>query len=573
MILQQLYRDATAILGESATPSMYDRKPVKWIIPLTYDGKVAPFIPLGERRGELHTVPYLGRAFGIRPILLADKAAYVLGVAPNDRRAADKHTAFKALVRQCAQDTGDPLVRAVDTFLSSWKPDPAQVNQLTGKAEIKDSDILTFTVDGEFPTNRPVVQQFWARVAKPQEETVNTSMQCLVTGRFGPVEDCLPDMIKGVPGGQPSGTALVSVNAAAFESYGLRGGLTSPVSREAAEQFTKALNKLIAGERTRLYVGNLVYVFWTSLGPEEEIPGMIGQPQPQQVRELLNSYRTGKPYRRMDVTAFYALALSGSGGRAVVRDYISTTVKNAYDNLARWFDAHRIVPTEGTKEVYFDEYRLAASLYRDARKEMVARVPRAIMRAALHGDPLPPDLRDQAVLRCRAEQRVTPARAALIKAVFITQINDEQRRKEEAEKMTRLDPDRHDPAYLCGRLLAELERIQRRALGRINTTVTDRFYGAASTTPAAVFGTLLTDANKAHLPKIRKQNPRAYEALQASLAEILAPMQEWPRTLTLEQQAIFALGFYHQRAQNSARAAAAGERNEMDMDTHLTEDD
>ncbi|HXG23930.1 MAG TPA: type I-C CRISPR-associated protein Cas8c/Csd1, partial [Chthonomonadales bacterium] len=132
MILQQLYKDAPAILGESQTPSMYDRKPVKWIIPLTCAGEVAPFIPLGGKRGELHVIPYLTRTSNVHPILLADTAAYVLGVALGDRRAADKHSAFKALVRRCAQETGDPMVCAVDAFLSTWKPDPERVNQLTG---------------------------------------------------------------------------------------------------------------------------------------------------------------------------------------------------------------------------------------------------------------------------------------------------------------------------------------------------------------------------------------------------------------------------------------------------------
>ena len=128
--------------------------------------------------------------------------------------------------------------------------------------------------------------------------------------------------------------------------------------------------------------------------------------------------------------------------------------------------------------------------------------------------------------------------------------------------MTELNAQRTDPPYVCGRLLAELEVIQRAALGRTNTTLIDRYFGAASTTPATVFGILLANANKAHLPKLRKQNEGAYNALQDRLSEIVAPLKEFPTTLTLQEQALFSLGFYHQRAADRQAARAARERRQ-----------
>lgn len=117
--------------------------------------------------------------------------------------------------------------------------------------------------------------------------------------------------------------------------------------------------------------------------------------------------------------------------------------------------------------------------------------------------------------------------------------------------MEHLDGDREVPAYLCGRMLAILEEAQRRASrGKLNTTLVDRYYGAASTAPAATLGALLGLAETSHLPKIRKEN-RGHRQLETLLEEVMAGFdkpEDIPRTLTLNQQAEFALGFYHQRA-------------------------
>jgi CRISPR-associated protein Csd1 len=103
-----------------------------------------------------------------------------------------------------------------------------------------------------------------------------------------------------------------------------------------------------------------------------------------------------------------------------------------------------------------------------------------------------------------------------------------------------------------------LEQIQQAALGRnVNTTIVDRFYGTASTAPASVFGTLLGGAQP-HLSKLRRsQREGTANALQSRLEEVLARISNFPRTLKLQEQALFALGYYHQRAHDRAQARAA----------------
>ena len=125
--------------------------------------------------------------------------------------------------------------------------------------------------------------------------------------------------------------------------------------------------------------------------------------------------------------------------------------------------------------------------------------------------------------------------------------------------MEQLDLTNQEPAYLCGRLLRVIESIQYEAQGKTNTTVVGRFYGSASSAPASVFGILLQRA-QANLEKLRKdkEKEKAYNSLQAKITNITYPnLKSFPKTLNLEQQGLFALGYYHQRAKDKKDIADA----------------
>ena len=126
--------------------------------------------------------------------------------------------------------------------------------------------------------------------------------------------------------------------------------------------------------------------------------------------------------------------------------------------------------------------------------------------------------------------------------------------------MVELDQDNTEPAYLCGRLLAELEAVQRAALPGISSSLVDRYYGTASSAPASVFGQLMRGAQH-HLSKLRKDKRKrgAYEALERRLEDIQSGLSDFPPILNLKEQGLFALGYYHQRAADRAAAKAHSE--------------
>ena len=87
--------------------------------------------------------------------------------------------------------------------------------------------------------------------------------------------------------------------------------------------------------------------------------------------------------------------------------------------------------------------------------------------------------------------------------------------------------------------------LQGEAIGNVNASIADRYYAAASATPASVFGTLLRKAQN-HLGKMK--GPYYVQKIQ-DVMKLLNPRENvFPSTLTLAEQGLFALGYYQQRA-------------------------
>ena len=244
----------------------------------------------------------------------------------------------------------------------------------------------------------------------------------------------------------------------------------------------------------------------------------------------------------------------------MIRDWLETTVPTVQSSLKLWFEGQRLADAYGQPGRPLGLYTLAASVYRDPSKEMLPVVPTALIRSALHGDRLPDDLLVRLVRRNRVERAVTYPRAVLTKLIFTF---DERRHSMMADmEQLNLKPDlqgSEKAAYYCGRLLAELESIQRTALGSINASLTDRYYGAASSTPATAFPALLRGA-RAHFEAEEKLSG-GLQPIRRSLEEINVHISPaFPKTLNMQQQGIFSLGYYHQRAANRAAAKAASQK-------------
>lgn len=572
MFLQRLAEYGRRIAeedGEERLPPMYQRVPIRYVIKLDRDGQLRG-IPHTltdtatpeSKHGKVEMAPSRIRTSGIAAKLLVDNAAYTLGVGRDEdkpERVRQQHEAYVELVTRCARETQERGVEAICRFLSALT-----LSGLAFDDEFDPTANITFDVDGRYPMQAPSVQRFWAREASTTDSG-SEAAQCLVCGQTGPLARILPVSIKGIPGGQQTGMALVSVNAKAFESYGL-GPLTSPICEQCGLLACNALNRLLSQVDTRLRTLNLAYVFWTREPTAFSWGELLSEARTDDVRGFLASLWRGNN-RAVDVdsTAFYAATLSAASARVVVRDWIETTLGSAQRNLRRYFQTQRLIDFGG-EEQYFPLWKLlkATTNTNSKREEAAPQVGQALMRAALHGDPLPDWLLYQAVRRIRAEQSVRAEHVALIKMVMLSQRIGEDDAMNETHDLAALDRERPEPAYHCGRLFAELEAIQRRALGDISQTIADRFYGTASSAPASVFSRLLRGAQP-HLSKLHRDQKGMYTIFERRLEEITRHIGDFPRTLTLREQGLFALGYYHQRAADAddARQAARNKQRAL----------
>ncbi len=107
-----------------------------------------------------------------------------------------------------------------------------------------------------------------------------------------------------------------------------------------------------------------------------------------------------------------------------------------------------------------------------------------------------------------------------------------------------LDIDNPSTAYRLGRLFATLEKIQEEASASLNSTIRDRYYGSASSTPVVAFTTLMRLKNH-HLAKV--QSKGRVVNFEKLLAEILSGVSSFPAHLNMSDQGRFAIGYYHQR--------------------------
>lgn len=534
----------------------FEDKEIPFIIELDADGALLGLKDTRQLDGKKKVaarflVPQgVKKTSGVAANLLWDTAEYVVGIDTKGKpeRIVQQRAAFRERIEALpAQD--DPAIRAVLAFLGR-NPVAELASQPAWPEVLETNPLMSFRVapDTDLVCQRPEVLDGISHEAAP----IDASGICLVTGRSSDAER-LHSAIKGVWGAQTSGANIVSFNLDAFRSFGKEQGANAPVSPAAAFAYTTALNHLLAkGSRQRIQVGDASTVFWaekadtvedifaTLFGDGDDPDARTGE-----VRALYEAVHSGKFDGARGETRFFVLGLAPNAARISVRFWHVAPLGEIARRITAWFDDLAIA--RGPNDPEFPSlFRLLTAIAVQHKADNIPpRLGGDIMRAILEGAPFPPTWLNAAVQRCRAEQHVNTLRAAAIKACLNRQIRQTASRHPTSEKEYRpmLDPTQANPAYRLGRLFAVLERIQEAASPGLNATIRDRYYGAASSTPVAVFTTLLRLKN-AHLKKLPTGRVVNFEK---TIGEIMDGLSDFPKHLALADQGRFALGYYHQR--------------------------
>ncbi|AEI64170.1 CRISPR-associated RAMP Csd1 family protein [Corallococcus macrosporus] len=541
---------------------LYEVKPVDFFIRISAKGK---FVSLestaGEDgRGKPMPVPRLPqRSVNIAAGFFADNPKYVLAYEKDapaakagrvDKRVA-RLEAFLKPVREVAAETKDAEARAVESFLSN-EAERNKVLAARDGEEWTGSEMLAFVVgDGTVPVHqRPAIRACWER-RSGEKLAKGRRAVCLVTGQEGVVAVTHPKL-KGVPEAQPAGASLVSFNAPAFESHGLEQGNNAPISEPAALGYVLALNDMLKRtEQRRFRQGILlgddsVLVFWTRASPSEESLLLSWMdPTEEDLRRFAESPLHGLEPGALDDRAFYAVTLAGNAGRVAVRDWFESRVGAVKQNIRRYFDDLRLGSAPASP---IPVYRLLKAVEAPSGRGLSPDVATRMVGAALRGHPFPRQLLAAALDRLRLppaddrfEREQLRLRVALIKA---TLLRLPRSGTTPLEVSVSLDKNNTTQPYVLGRLFAVLERLQGVALKDLNATIRDRYFGAASRNPVTVFPRLLQLS--VHHASKAGETGRWLERTKGEVMALL-PADRFPRVLDLEDQGLFAVGYYHQR--------------------------
>lgn len=536
------------------------------------------------------------------PNFFVDNAKYVFGRATadkafSDREGGEKSGWFRDVIADCASATADAGVQAILRALDALRDG---VQQVTLPDDCRSNDLFAFIFAPDidrFAHERPAVEAYWrAQRAVVGSSVGQSTARCVVTGE--PVgQPGLFPKVRKVPAAQSAGAQLVSFNAAAFESWGLRGNENAPVSRAAAEGVGTALQRLVdpafpdaraessGAPLPRRHVhlgGDTLACFWSNVPAADDFLNdfcsLLDPADPGQVKAMYQSIWRGRPAPAPEAASFYVLLVAGAQGRLVVRDWIETPLPRAMENLARYFDDLRVVrntppPKDRPLPDQVPLHVLLASLTPfGKRDEVPTPLAVALVRAAIDGTPYPLSVLQRALQRARAEASLDEwadldrrdARAALIKAVL--------RRTLKREVTPDMDPTNQSAGYLCGRLMAVLELLQATALGDVNASVVDRYFGAASANPRVVFVRLLKNAQH-HARKALDEPKTAGRVvwLKRQIDEIASRFDArqggFPAALSLEEQGMFVLGYHQQRHALWAKRPDAASSAEAATDT------
>lgn len=585
MILQALASYYDQLLSQGQVPRS-GWAPVKVSFALTLDeqGRLIDLLPLKEevQRGKktvliprVYQLPQpVIRTAGARANFLCDNAGYLLGIDGKGKpeRTRKCFALCGQLHEQLLSGCDHPAARAVCAYFATWDPAAAREDPVLAPYldELLAGANLIFRFAGQFLQDIPEIAAVWD--SRPGEDEQPVYGRCLVTGGYQPIAQ-LHNPIKGVKGAQSTGAALVAFNAPSFTSYEKEQSYNAPVGKPAVFAYTTALNYLLADGEHVQHIGDTTVVYWSENAQPAypdiwggSIQGESEKFSPEILHAAMEALAQGHTYQLDGQTLepdvhFYILGLAPNAARLSVRFFYQDTFGALMKNVRQHYRDLEMVRPAFEK---FEQLSLSALLYetvnKNARdKSAVPVMAGAVYRAITGGTPYPESLLNSAMLRIRAERRISWDRASIIKAVLLRRQNPPPQLKEVLQ--VKLNENSSYSPYVLGRIFSVLEASQQEANPNVNATIRDRYFNSAASTPASIFPVLMRLYN-AHIKKI--SNPKHKNHYERQLQELIGKLDETlPARHSLPQQQAFYMGYYHQN-QNRYEKKSGVQKTEED---------
>jgi len=548
-------------------------------IVLDKDGSVVAISSLKRTEGKKQVprtliVPQPPKRSGKQPepAFLYENAAFLFGIYEKPEGAEYRFAASARIHRQVLEGIDDEGAVAVLRFFERRVPGGADYLNVDISAIADPRTFCVFSLkgDSDFIHDRPAVRAAWERHLARLTEGALVG-QCLITGELAPLAR-LHGNVSGFGGDKPT---LIGFNQPAFEFFGKEQGANAPVGERAAFQYVTALNMLCQDRRHHVNLTGDKLIFWAerdALLEEDTLRSLFGgdieddEPaldpaQRDRVKAVVEcAIRGGNPAEQpIDPGVnFYVIGLAANKTRLVVRFFYRNTFGNLLERMAKHYGDLEVA---GMRHRYPTPYRiLLETAVQRKRENVMPTIEGALMRSILQGTPYPEALYQAVLRRIRAEAAeggsVTALRAGILKAYL-------NRKAGREEIKVALDKKETDVAYLLGRLFAYYEKAQRDAIENLNSSISDKYFNAALSTPQMVFPTL-DQLSRKHLSKTNNFWLGGQIREVVNLLGLQADAQgkyAFPPSLDANSQGKFILGYYHQvedlYTKKSAPAAGA----------------
>lgn len=577
MILQALYEYAQR-KGDELPEDGFENIEIKYLIKIKEDGSFVGIESTEEKIKQengkeksiwktFDKVPkHVARTAAPKASLLIDNVGYVLGIPKVEKeekkikKAEESAKIQNELFIKAIEELPENIrqekeISAIIKFYRENKGNGFEKTYLDENYEDVKKCLgnVSFILIGnnDIVAQNEKVREYQRQQTSLQLESSNDSIiaTCLITGE----KSVISRLHSATAIRNSQATApLVGFNNQAFESYGKKQSFNAPVSLRAESAYTKALKYLLKSDKNRILLGSDTVVFWAEKeNPVYSLEDSFGsffslqfEDNPDksvnEVKNLFDSIETGK-ISKID-SNFYVLGLSPNSGRISVRFWETGKISEFAERIKQHFEDYEIIHADFEKK-YLNLYQILAATALEYKLDNVApNLIGNVMQSILKGKnvPYPQTLQQQCIRRIRAEQKVTRERAAILKA-YLNRIN---RINGKEEVTVSLNRECTDKGYLIGRLFAVLEKVQQDTHSGLNATITDRYYGAASTNPVTVFAQLLK-LNQHHLANY--ENRALKVVREKEIGEIMNLIETFPSHLTLDEQSMFAIGYYHER--------------------------
>lgn len=554
-------------------PKGYSKQAVHYLIALNHVGSIDSLINWqlsGKGKEQLvpRTIllPLRSEKRGIDFNMIEHRPQYIFGMSYTDKGfSADsqtdklKNALFKEESLRRIEGIDSPIVNAFRAFLEKWIPENETENPLiSGLGKAYKNSYFAFCLSGHpeiLLHEDKAVKERWERFFEESGKAGDCISQCAVTGEAQPIAR-IHNVIRGIPGGNK---VLICYKTSAGWSYGNKESYNSNISEAVMKKYTYALNHLLSDRAHKQLVDDITVVFWASGGDKNEVctdlfnyylfdnidkldieqtqsllEGMI-----KKIRDGQASFDSFSELEDIDENVdFYIFGIKPNSSRLSLKFIYRRRIGAMLNAVAQ----HQSDLQIGSDYRPVPLWRLKNELKspKSDKENIDASLMSAIFKAIIYGTPYPAYLLSGMVTRIKTDRAINAVRAGVVKAC----INRQSRASGQKEELQlALDKQNTNQAYLCGRLFAVLERIQKQALGDLNRSIKDAYFASAASKPSLVFPKLIT-LSQSHMKKLSESSAVFYNKL---IEEIVGKLNgEFPDTLMLKDQGRFMIGYYQQ---------------------------